>query len=226
MAKAKITHLLILLSRPVGDEALFINYVLDELYSENQPYRQHVSDRAKIAIKVAGNQNFDDQSLLVAALFSTWGPNIVGPGQIGYQHFSGSGLRGVTVEVWGGVEAAATVAPSAAPAAGPPGKVVEISDAAFDGEIIASPLPALVDFWAPWCGPCRAVAPVVEELARDYGGRVKVAKLNVDDNPKTPARFGLRAIPTLIFFKGGQVVEQITGAVSRDILEKALKKVI
>ena len=101
-----------------------------------------------------------------------------------------------------------------------------VGDANFDDEILKSDTPALVDFWAAWCGPCRAVAPVVEELARDYEGKVKVAKMNVDENAKTPVKYGIRAIPTLIIFKGGQVMEQITGAVSKSIIEGALKKVL
>ncbi len=103
---------------------------------------------------------------------------------------------------------------------------LQVSDADFDAEILKSDTPAMVDFWAAWCGPCRAIAPVVEELARDYAGKVKVAKMNVDENAKTPAKDGIRAIPTLIIFKGGQVVEQITGAVSRSIIENALKKAL
>jgi thioredoxin 1 len=99
-----------------------------------------------------------------------------------------------------------------------------VSDADFEQEILKADMPAMVDFWAAWCGPCRAIAPVVEELARDFAGKVKVAKMNVDENPKTPAKYGIRAIPTLIIFKGGQVVDQITGAVSRNIIENALKK--
>ncbi|MEJ2672422.1 MAG: thioredoxin [Deltaproteobacteria bacterium] len=103
---------------------------------------------------------------------------------------------------------------------------LHVSDAEFEQEILKSDIPALVDFWAAWCGPCRAIAPVVEELARDYEGKVKVAKMNVDENAKTPTKYGIRAIPTLIVFKGGQVVEQITGAVSRSIIENALKKAL
>jgi thioredoxin 1 len=101
-----------------------------------------------------------------------------------------------------------------------------VSDANFDTEILKSETPALVDFWAAWCGPCRAIAPVVEELAQDYQGKVKVAKMNVDDNPKTPQKYGIRAIPTLIIFKGGQVLDQITGAVSRSVIENAIKKAL
>ena len=103
---------------------------------------------------------------------------------------------------------------------------LQVSDASFEEEILKSDIPALVDFWAAWCGPCRAIAPVVEELARDYQGKVKVAKMNVDENAKTPAKYGIRAIPTLIILKGGQVVEQITGAVSRSMIENALKKAL
>jgi len=103
---------------------------------------------------------------------------------------------------------------------------LQVSDADFEQEILKSDMPALVDFWAAWCGPCRAIAPVVEELARDYAGKVKVAKMNVDENAKTPGKYGIRAIPTLIIFKGGQVVEHITGAVSRSIIENALKKAL
>jgi thioredoxin 1 len=103
---------------------------------------------------------------------------------------------------------------------------IQVSDTDFEQEILKSELPAMVDFWAAWCGPCRAIAPVVEELARDYQGKVKVAKMNVDENAKTPAKYGNRAIPTLIIFKGGQVVEQITGAVSRSLIENALKKAL
>jgi len=101
-----------------------------------------------------------------------------------------------------------------------------ISDADFEQEILKADIPVMVDFWAAWCGPCRAIAPVVEELARDYAGKVKVVKMNVDENAKTPAKYGIRAIPTLIIFKGGQVVEQITGAVSKSLIENALKKAL
>jgi thioredoxin 1 len=83
-----------------------------------------------------------------------------------------------------------------------------------------------VDFWAAWCGPCRAIAPVVEELAGQYEGQVKIGKCNVDENPKIPGQYGIRAIPTLILFKNGTVAEQITGAVSKMTLENAIKKVL
>jgi thioredoxin 1 len=104
--------------------------------------------------------------------------------------------------------------------------VVAVSDDTFDQEVLQSDLPALVDFWASWCGPCRAIGPVVEELAEEYQGKVKVAKLNVDESPNTPGKYGIRAIPTLIMFKGGEVVDQITGAVSKSHIESALKKIV
>lgn len=103
---------------------------------------------------------------------------------------------------------------------------ITVGDGDFEQEILKSDIPAMVDFWAAWCGPCRAIAPVVEELAQEYQGKVKVAKMNVDENAKTPAKYGIRAIPTLIIFKGGQIVEQITGAVSRAVIETALKKAL
>ncbi|MBP8646453.1 MAG: thioredoxin [Syntrophobacteraceae bacterium] len=106
------------------------------------------------------------------------------------------------------------------------GNIIEISDNTFEMEVLQSQLPVLVDFWAPWCGPCRAIAPVIEELSGEYTGKLKVAKCNVDDNPKTPTRFGIRAIPTLIIFKGGSVSEQITGAVAKSQIVSAIDKAV
>jgi len=106
------------------------------------------------------------------------------------------------------------------------GNIIEISDNTFEMEVLQSQLPVLVDFWAPWCGPCRAIAPVIEELSGEYTGKLKVAKCNVDDNPKTPTRFGIRAIPTLIIFKGGNVSEQITGAVAKSQIVSAIDKAV
>ena len=104
--------------------------------------------------------------------------------------------------------------------------ILEINDSTFDQDVLQSDLPVLVDFWAPWCGPCRAIAPVVEELSSEYTGKLKVAKCNVDDNPKTPSRYGIRAIPTLIIFKSGNVSEQITGAVAKSQISAAIDKVV
>jgi thioredoxin 1 len=104
--------------------------------------------------------------------------------------------------------------------------ILQVTDGDFEQEILKSGIPALVDFWAAWCGPCRAIAPVVEELAKDYAGKVKVAKMNVDENSKTPVKYGIRAIPTLILFKNGDVVDQITGAVSKSQIDNAIKKML
>ena len=98
----------------------------------------------------------------------------------------------------------------------------QVNDAAFDAEVLKSDLPVLVDFWAPWCGPCRAIAPVIDELTQEFEGKVAIMKMNVDENPATPSKFGIRAIPTLILFKNGEVVEQVTGAVSKASLKQML----
>jgi thioredoxin 1 len=105
-------------------------------------------------------------------------------------------------------------------------KVLHVSDSDFEAQVLKAGSPVLVDFWAAWCGPCRAIAPVVEELASDYEGKVIVAKMNVDENPVTPGKYGIRAIPTLIVFKQGNVAEQITGAVGKAMIESAIKKVL
>jgi thioredoxin 1 len=102
------------------------------------------------------------------------------------------------------------------------GNVLEISDQTFDQEVLKAETPVLIDFWAPWCGPCKAIAPVVEEVAGTYAGRLKVVKMNVDDNPQTPSRYGVRGIPNLILFKRGQVADQIVGAVPKANLVKAI----
>jgi thioredoxin 1 len=104
--------------------------------------------------------------------------------------------------------------------------VAEVSDDTFHAEVMQAGEPVLIDFWAPWCGPCRAVAPVVEELAGEYAGKLKVVKMNVDDNPRTPAQYGVRGIPNLIIFKGGEVKEQIVGAVPKSRLTDAINRVV
>jgi thioredoxin 1 len=104
--------------------------------------------------------------------------------------------------------------------------IMDIDDRSFDSEIIQSDKPAVVDFWAPWCGPCKAIGPVIEELAESYGENIKFTKCNVDENPATPAKFGIKAIPTLIFFKDGKVVDQITGMVAKSKLEDTIKSIV
>jgi len=104
--------------------------------------------------------------------------------------------------------------------------VMNIGDGDFAKEVLQSDQPVLVDFWATWCAPCRAIAPAVEELATQYKGKVKVAKVNIDDNQDTPQAYGIRSIPTLLVFKGGKVVEQIVGAVPKSKIEAALQKVV
>ena len=104
--------------------------------------------------------------------------------------------------------------------------VLNVTDANFDEEIINSDVPAMVDFWAEWCGPCKMVTPIVEELASEYQGKIKVASMDVDGNRETPARFGIRNIPTLIFFKGGEVAQTIIGAHPKSHIDEELKKLL
>lgn len=105
-------------------------------------------------------------------------------------------------------------------------KVVSVSDGDFDNKVLKNDKPCLVDFWAPWCGPCKAIGPVIDELADEYDGKINIVKMNVDDNPGTPGQFGIRAIPTLILFKGGEVVDQITGAVGKAQLKTLIDKAL
>lgn len=103
-------------------------------------------------------------------------------------------------------------------------KVVHITDDSFVKDVAESKVPVLIDFWAEWCAPCRMIAPIVEELAQEYGGKLKVGKLDVDTNPETANRYGIRSIPTLLIFKEGQVVEQIVGAVPKKVLSDKIAK--
>ena len=105
-------------------------------------------------------------------------------------------------------------------------KPAETSDATFKHEVLENDLPVLVDFWAPWCGPCRMVAPVVEELAEEYDGKVSFYKLNTDDNPQVATTYGIRSIPTLLVFKGGEPVGQIVGFRPKGDLKKRLDEVL
>ena len=104
--------------------------------------------------------------------------------------------------------------------------VLEVSDATFDQEVLKSEQPVLVDFWAVWCGPCKAIAPIVDDLATAYAGKLKVAKVNVDQNSATPSRYGIRGIPALLFFKGGKIADQIVGYVPRDVIEEKVNKML
>ena len=97
-------------------------------------------------------------------------------------------------------------------------KPTELTDNTFDTEVLKSPLPMLIDFWAIWCGPCRIISPIVEELAGEYNGKLRVGKLDVDSNPAIAMRYGIRSIPTLLLFKSGEVVEQIIGAVPKRVI--------
>jgi thioredoxin 1 len=102
--------------------------------------------------------------------------------------------------------------------------IFEVTDTNFDQDVLKSETPVLVDFWAAWCGPCRAIAPIVDELAKEYQGKLKIGKMDVDRNSATPMRYNVRGIPTLLVFKGGQVKEQIVGYVAKETIQKAIDK--
>jgi len=104
--------------------------------------------------------------------------------------------------------------------------ILEVSDATFDQEVLQSEQPVLVDFWAAWCGPCKAIAPIVDNMAVTYAGKLKVAKVNVDENGATPSRYGVRGIPALLFFKGGIVADQIVGFVPQDVIDEKIKNLL
>ena len=106
------------------------------------------------------------------------------------------------------------------------GDVAEITDSEFENKVLNSDVPVLVDFWAPWCGPCKSIAPVLEEIATELKGQLAIVKVNVDDNPRSPAEFSVRAIPNMILFKGGKEIDRIVGAVPKDQLIETLKKAL
>jgi thioredoxin 1 len=105
-------------------------------------------------------------------------------------------------------------------------KVIALDDSNFENEVLQSPVPVLVDFWASWCAPCKAIAPLVDALANEYEGKVKIGKVNVDESPATPAKYGIRGIPTLILFKDGKMIDQVVGAVPKSQLEALIKKAL
>ena len=104
--------------------------------------------------------------------------------------------------------------------------ISHVVDDDFEAEVIRAPVPVLVDFWAPWCGPCKSIAPVLEELAQEYDGRLKVVKVNVDENPETPGRYGVRGIPNLMIFKQGELSGQVVGAAPKARLVSEIDRVI
>ena len=103
---------------------------------------------------------------------------------------------------------------------------IQVTDEQFDSDVIQSEVPVLVDFWAPWCGPCRMVAPVLEELAKEYSGKVVVAKVNTDENPIFPLRFRVQGIPTMVMFKGGEEVDRVVGALPKQHLKQWIDSVV
>jgi thioredoxin 1 len=104
--------------------------------------------------------------------------------------------------------------------------VIEINDDNFENEVLKCNLPVIVDFWAPWCGPCRMIAPITEKLAKEYEGRIKLCKLNVDDNPRTASKYQVMSIPHILFFKGGEIVDESTGAVPESVIRSKAESVL
>jgi thioredoxin 1 len=105
-------------------------------------------------------------------------------------------------------------------------EIAEVTDQNFESEVLQSDVPAVVDFWAEWCAPCRQIAPIIQELAGTYGDRVKIVKMNVDESPETPGKYGVRAIPTVLAFQGGQVVGQLQGARPKAAFEEMIEKLV
>ena len=105
-------------------------------------------------------------------------------------------------------------------------EITDVTDATFDAEVLKSETPVLVDFWAEWCAPCRAIAPIVKELADDYGDKVKIVKVNIDESPQTPGAYGIRSIPTILAFRDGQVVGQLQGARPKSAFEEMVQGLI
>jgi len=112
------------------------------------------------------------------------------------------------------------------PVYGEQSRTIELSDGNFESEVLKSDKPVLVDFWATWCGPCRMVGPIVEEIAQDYAGKLKVGKLNVDDNSQTAVQYGIMSIPNLLFFREGKVVDQVIGAVPKQHFVEKINKIL
>lgn len=104
--------------------------------------------------------------------------------------------------------------------------LLHLSDANFAKEVLESDLPVLVDYWAPWCGPCRMIGPIIEDLAKEYDKRMKIAKINIDENSQTPTKYGVMSIPTLMFFKQGKVVNQVVGALTKPELKKKIEEIL
>jgi len=104
--------------------------------------------------------------------------------------------------------------------------IIEINDDSFEKIVLKSEKPVMVDFWAPWCGPCKAIAPTIDALEKEFGDKMRFVKVNVDDNPISPSKYGVQAIPTLIFFKNGEIADQITGMVAKQKLEETIKSVL
>lgn len=105
-------------------------------------------------------------------------------------------------------------------------ETLAVTDETFEAEVLKSDKPTIVDFWAEWCAPCRAISPIIEKLSEEYGDRVKIAKINIDDSPITPGKYGVRSIPTVLAFRDGQVIEQIQGARPRAVFDEMVKKLL